>query len=60
MYRQALDNGQPTTEAVADHQNVSLQNAKNLVHAARKAGFLPPTRRGKKWGATADMLTDDG
>jgi hypothetical protein len=60
VYRQALDNNESTTDAVMRHENVSWQNAKNLVRDARKAGYLPPTTRGKRRGATTDLLSEDG
>lgn len=57
VYNAAYNAGIPTTEAVARDQNVSTKYAKQLVRAARREGFLPPTTYGKKRGDT-DLLSD--
>jgi hypothetical protein len=48
VYVRAYDRGEPTAQAVAEAFHWQLQTARNRISAARKAGFLPETRRGRR------------
>jgi uncharacterized protein YdbL (DUF1318 family) len=47
VYRQAIANRRPVTDAVADEFGWRQQTARNRIHAARKAGLLGETVRGR-------------
>jgi hypothetical protein len=47
VYRQAWQDGQPPTRAVAGHFTISQSAAAKRVTRARQAGYLPLTTRGK-------------
>lgn len=47
VYRLAFAAHQPPVKAVAEHFGIPASTAGKKVMAARKAGFLPPTTRGK-------------
>ncbi len=50
VYRGALRDGEPVTEAVMRELNVGESLAQKLIMKARAAGLLPPTVKGKKKG----------
>lgn len=47
VYRQALEQGEPPTKAVAAELGMTVDSAYNFVSALRRDGFLPRTTPGK-------------
>ncbi len=48
LYGQALSDGEPVTSLIEKEEHVSQSTAYGLISRARKAGFLPPSRPGRK------------